>query len=234
MKRFLVILVIAVIGVIGLAQQGQGGGNIRSLDVWEITESGSFVQLDEDTGNARAYASMPADGSCNKKVWILQFITEVQVAQWAEWSISATKWTWFVRKPGDYYADAIQFSLKSNGDVQLSAFGFDDLEYATGGGVNRYIETYYYLTTDASNTPPSTSVWVRAKDVNGSITVLDSADLHKGMTAHLWNRIKVVDCNSASTYRDTGTITLTLANQKPWINEDGSWGSTLDYVTEER
>ena len=232
MNRFLVILVLAAIGVLGFAQ---GQGTVRSLDVWEITESGSVVQLDENTGNARAYASMSAEGSCNKKVWTLQFTTEVQVAQWAEWSISATKWTWFVRKPGDYYADAIQFSLKSNGDVQLSASGFNDLEYATSGGVNRYIETYYYLTTDASNTPPSTSVWVRASEVNGSLVVEDSAVLHEGMTAHLWNRIHVVECNSASTYRDTGIITLTLMNQKLWINpDDGSWGNTIDYVTQER
>jgi len=216
MKRFLVILVLVVIGVLGLAN----GVSVNEVGVWQVIGN-SYVRLSgAATDNARAFASNGTSGSCNKKVWTVQFTTEVQVAQWVEWSISATKWTWFVRKPGDYYADAIQFSLKSNGDVQLSASGFDDLEYATGGGVNRYIETYYYLTTDASNTPPSTGVWVRAEDVNGSLTVEDSAALHEGMTAHLWNRIKVVACNSASTYRDTGTITLTLANQKPWINED--------------
>ena len=226
MNKFLMILLLAVVGIMGFAQ-------VRALDVWEITESGSVVLLDRETGNAQAYASMPEQGSCNKKVWTIEFTTEVQVAQWAEWSISATKWTWFIRKPGDYYADAIQFSLRSNGDVQISASGFNDLEYATSGGVNRYIETYYYATTDP-DTLPSTDVWIRATDVNGSFLVEDSADLHEGLTVHLWNRLKVVNCNSASTYRDTGIITLTLMNQKPWINDDGSWGDTENYVTDER
>ena len=71
--------------------------------------------------------------------------------------------------------------------------------------------------------------WIRASNLNQmTATIRDSAALHAGKSFYLWNRIKVVECNSASTYRDTGYVYLTLQNQKPWIDERGEFVPDLE------
>ncbi|PLV56152.1 hypothetical protein [Thermotoga sp. SG1] len=203
------------------------------LEVWKY-EDGQYISLPATNDLARAFSAFPEDGSCNKPEWQIVFTTEVQVAQWLEWSLNATKWTWFVRKPGDYYANAIVGTVASNGDVLVTFSDFDDPTYTGTSSVNPTIEAYYTVMT--SEGMPDPESWVRAPDVNDlSYTLTDSQELHEGMSFYLWNRIKVVECNSASTYRDTGYILLTLQNQKPWIDEEGNYVEDLaNYVTNER
>lgn len=227
MKRTVFLLVLLLIGVaLGFAQ--------TEVDVWELRD-GSWVQIVPKTaGNARLFASMSRIGSCNKVNWSFEFTTEAQIAQWVEWSISGTKLTWFVRKPGDYFTNGIEFVLKSNGDVELSASGFGNLQYQGEYSVNPEIVTYWFGTVIPGYVPLQED-WVSAAEVNTFLSVPDSGELHEGLTAYLWNRIVVVNCNSASTYSDTGTITITLKNQKPWITDDGEYVSDLTgYVTTDR
>ncbi|MCD6551527.1 hypothetical protein [Thermotoga sp.] len=203
------------------------------LEVWKY-ENGQYISLSATNDLARAFSAFPTDGACNKRQWTVEFTTEVQVAQWLEWELSATKWTWFVRKPGDYYANSVTGSVASNGDVLVTFNDFDDPTYTGTSSVNPKIEAYYTVMTEEGM--PEQDDWVRAPDVNGlSCTLEDSQELHDGMTFYLWNRIRVVECNSASTYRDTGYIFLTLQNQKPWIDEEGNYVEGLEnYVTNER
>jgi hypothetical protein len=200
--------------------------------VWQWNPLTEEWEINPQVKNARAFTSMSAQGACNKVNWEIKITTEVQVAQWVKWKIDGTKWTWFVRKPGDYYTNSVKFFLQSNSDIILSASGFGDLEYfLQDQGVNRFIETYWFATLDPAGTP-LVNDWTRAEAVNGSLTVPDSQELHNGMVAYLWNRIRVVECNSASTYRNTGTITITLKNQKHWITDEGEYVSDLaSFVT---
>jgi len=223
MKRTMILLLFLLVTLaISFAQS--------EVDVWQFNpETGEW---DMNAGNARALTSMPTQGSCNKVNWEILITTEAQIAQWCKWEINGTKWTWFVRKPGDYYTNSVYFFLQSNGDVVLSATGFSDLEYyIPDQGVNRFIETYWFVTPDPG-VVPGIDDWTRAEEVNGSILVEDSLALHEGLRAYLWNRIKVVECNSACIYRDSGTITITLKNQKPWITDDGDYVEPLtQFVT---
>lgn len=184
--------------------------------------------------NARAFVSMPNGGSCNKN-WSFEFTVEAQIAQWVKWNINGTKWTWFVRKPGTYFADCISFSVQSNGDITIDFEDFASPTYATGTSVNPYIDVWYTFGEKSEDVAFGT--WYSPSELNNLTAIIpDSSDLHNGWTTKLWSKIKVVECNSASTYRDTGKITLTLANQKPWINEDdGEYLDNLEqFVTDER
>lgn len=215
MRKVTILLVfLAVVATFSLAQ--------TEVDIWQWDPATGTWLMNPVGANARAFTSMPTQGACNKVTWEFQMTTEVQVAQWCKWEINGTKWSWFVRKPGDYYTNSVRFTLQSNGNVMLTASGFADLEYYLPGGVNRFIESYWFAATDPQ-TIPGIDDWTRAAEVNGSLTVPDSAALHEGLTAYLWNRINVVECNSACIYRDTGTITITLSNQKPWITDDGEY-----------
>lgn len=219
MRKFLWLVLAAALFTFGLAQM--------PLEVWKYDpETGQYISLPATNNLARAFSSDPASGSCNRRQWTVEFTTEVQVAQWLEWSLNATKWTWFVRKPGDYYANSVIGTIASNGDVVVSFAGFDDLQYTGASSVNPFIETYYAVT---SGTLPGTNDWIRASNLNQmTATIRDSAALHAGKSFYLWNRIKVVECNSASTYRDTGYVYLTLQNQKPWIDEQGEFVPNLE------
>jgi hypothetical protein len=175
-----------------------------------------------DPANARAFYSEPAGGACNKKVWEFPVTVEAQIAQWVQWSIDGTKWTWFVRKPGKYFADCIGFAIKSNSDVGFTFSGFSNLTYAsTGTSVNPVIPVWYNWGSDAilvDGYKPEGNEWIPAEALNGLEGIIkDSQKLHDGWKTKLWNMIEVVECNSASTYRATGIVTITLKNQKPWI-----------------
>ncbi|ACM23628.1 hypothetical protein [Thermotoga neapolitana] len=217
MRRLLLIMLALIVSSLFFAQQ-------------EVTV---YTYGDSDPNNARALISEGMSGNCNRHQWEIPMTLEVQVAQWVKWHLTGTKWTWFVRKPGTYVANCITAELHSNSDLEITFSGFDHLKYATGTSVNDTIEVEYAF---GPQLPIPEEVWTPAPDLNNvTLLVPDSQILHDGATYKLWNRIHVVRCNSASTYRDTGTITLTLKNQKPWIDEEGNYVEDLEnYVNSER
>jgi len=195
-----------------------------------------FVEVyayDGDPNNAKAFVSMGDSGYCNRHVWEIPMTLEVQVAQWVHWNLTGTKWTWFVRKPGTYVANCITATLQSNSDLEITFSGFDHLKYATGTSVNDTIEVEYAF---GPQLPIPENIWTPAPELNYvSLLVPDSQILHNGVTYKLWNRIHVERCNSASTYRDSGIIILTLKNQKPWIDDEGDYVEDLEeYVNSQR
>lgn len=248
MRKLLVVMLIVLAGMMVFSQTL----SYVEKAVWD--GQGNLI-TDPDTGeygNARAFSLLPNSGSCNKD-WSFEFTTEVQVAQWSEWSISGTKWQWFVKKPGTYIADCIVFKLKSNGDIEIGFEGFDDPYYTVTPDPSQTatIETYYGYSFGSGSGGPGTvepgnggSGWLRAADLNDETLLIPEFfsllthkySLHDGIEGHLWNKITVVDCNSASTYRNTGIIYITLKEQKPWIDpETGDYVSNLgDFVTDER
>lgn len=164
----------------------------------------------------------PVESDCNDTPRHVTITTTAHVAQWMSYKFSGTHWEWYVRKPGDYFADCIQFMLASNGDVGINFSGFGDLEYEEGleYSVNPYITTFYTAVAGKDpNELPCPESWVPAGELNGDHVVPDSRELHDGYYYRLWNRIVVEPCNSASTYSNSGTITFTLLNQKDWIND---------------
>lgn len=203
------------------------------------TEKTVYAYGESLATNARAFYSDPAGGKCNKKVWMFDITVEAQVAQWIEWSIGGTKWTWFVRKPGNYFGNCIEFVVKSNSDVGFGFAGFANLSYVgPGTSVNPEILVWYNFGSDEdaiNPTDPDANPWLKPEELNLQSPVIeDSRILHDGWLTKLWNMIEVVECNSASTYRDTGTITITLLNQKPWIvAETGEWVEPLSQFVEQ-
>jgi len=237
MRKLLVVMLIIFVGALAFSSATStaiekyvwdGDGNV-------VTDPANGVY-----GNARVFSLLPDGGSCNKN-WEFEFTTEVQVAQWSEWYISGTKWQWFVKKPGTYIADCIVFTLKSNGQVTLEFEGLDDPYYTSEPDASQtaYIACDYGLSF--SDRPDEPILW-HINDMH-SFTIAEFCptcnppfSLHEGVTFHLWNKITVVECNSASTYRDTGTIRIILDEQKPWIDPDtGDYVDNLrNFLTEDR
>lgn len=223
------LMVVALVSLLAVGAAAQ-----QETTVWNVSDNAI-------TTKARVFNSIYSHGErCNGSPRTAVITTEAQVAQWLEWSLSGSKWTWFVKKPGDYYTDCITATIQSNGNVTITFDGFGALKYLTGTSVNPVIPTWYgYSEGEEGPKDPTSgwSGWYKAGEVvegdtltvgsinDTAISLTDSQRLHDGYSVKLWNRIKVVECNSASTYRDTGTISMMLASQKPWID-----GAKNDYV----
>lgn len=182
--------------------------------------------IDENTGREATDAIVYASGGlqatyCNTSPRTMTITTEVHVAQWLRTFITQTQWNWYVRKPGTYYTNCISLTIQSNGAVGVQFSGFDNLQ-ADAEVVNPVIETWYGWSPDEAG-PAGVNFcgWYAAPELNEKTFIYeDSLELHQGITYKLWNRIKVVDCNSPATYRNTGTISFILLNQKEWIDPE--------------
>lgn len=171
---------------------------------------------------ARCFASIPLDSACNKN-WKIPVKIHASIAQWVDWTMSGTRWDWFVRKPGNYVADCITATLKSNQNVLVDYHGFGPLVYE--GVKPSVVDTIpiWYFVGDPATGPPlkDDPAWTWCTDLNNSAewdTIYDSANLHSGIQFKLWNRIEVVECNSACEYQDDAFISLLLLCQKEWID----------------
>ncbi len=192
-----------------------------------------------DDGEARAYVSGGAihpggpEFGCNKSPLVIEWATKLQMAQWAFYNFNDTQWNWYVRKPGEYFADCIGGSIRSNGDLRVTFAGFGPLLYeAAGQGVTEEIETWYGYSNEETDMGPFLPTGGVGTDTAGNfasgwyqapipdLLIGDSQRLHDKYSFKLWNRIKVVPSNSASNYSNTGTITITLENQKDWIDPE--------------
>jgi len=209
----LAVLLVFVFGFVTMTEV-VAGDPIPGAEVTVYNSVDNTPHLDD---NARAYISGHAEGACNKKVWEAIISARANIAQWVDWEFENTRWDWYVRKPGDYYANSFKFKLSSNGDVAVTFADFDDLGYLGQDGVKETIDTYYFagLQRDIE--------WIRADELECTHTFEDSAELHAGLEFKLWNRIDVTPCNSASSYANAGKVTITLQNQKDFIDDDGNW-----------
>lgn len=181
-------------------------------EAWELIDG---VWSSMGTGglgeNARAWSSTTMNGICNKTYWNIPVTVHASVAQWIEFSISGIRYDWRVRKPGTYAGNSLTATLKSNGDLELDFEGFGNLVGATDE-----IPIWYAY----GEGPPGGLNWVTAADLNGSCLIDDSEGLHSGYSFKLWNKIEVVECDSACEYEDEAKITLVLMNAKTWIDPE--------------
>ncbi len=217
MKRFLTLLaamsLVACLAVPSFAQYTDvwklDGSNWVLTDLAKVLKTGQYV-----------------DSSCNKTYWHIDVTMHASVAQWIHWTLNNQGWDWKVMKPGCYAANCITFWVASNGDVMIDYEGFDDLV-----GNNEHkdsIDTYY--SWGGSPDVAEQHGWVRAIDLNSDDDLLDESelndvpnDLHFGIEFKLFNKLCVVECNTACEYYDDATVTLILQQQKDWVDEDGDW-----------
>jgi len=208
-KLIIALLVVGLLPIVASAADEQ--------ETWKWSGSAWVSQgVGDVQADARCWTSFPAAYYCNKKTHLIDVTIHASVAQWISWSISGTRWDWKVRKPGTYAADCITGFIQSNQDVFIDYEGFADLQ-TLGTSINPTIPICYGF--GPSLAQAEINGWVPAAALNNDDDMLlDSQDLHDGISWKLWNKIEVVNCNSACEYEDAATITLTLQVIKTWID----------------
>lgn len=190
------------------------------LEVWkwnEETQAWDHISdgPEDVQADAWAFSLGGASGSCNKQVWSFNAEVEVQVAQWIKFHLTGTKWAWYVRKPGTYLTDCITANITSNGEVAVS---FTGLASPTYQGPYTTVKDYIDLWVGFGSSNQNVQFVPASALGNFSFTIPDSNQLHYGYETKLWSKIFVAECNSASTYKTTGQVILTLQRIKPWID----------------
>lgn len=201
------------------------------LEVWKLID-GTWVPISdgpEDVqADAWAFSLGGAEGRCNKQTWTIDAEVEVQVAQWIDFHVTGTKWAWYVRKPGTYLTDCITANIASNGEVAVSFVGLGNPTYqGPYTTVKDFIEMWVGYGSSNENVQ-----FVAASDLSTvSFIIPDSNQLHYGFETKLWSKIFVAECNSASTYKTSGMVVLTLQRIKPWIDpETGFFDPDYNYT----
>lgn len=229
MKRIVFLAVVAVlIAVPALAQDPVQPVGPYEVEVFLLDDNGMYTGAAGQAGDpmalARCFASNEATGNCNKRYWYIPVTVHASVAQWINFSFTGTRWDWFVRKPGWYAANCITAKVASNGDILIDYEGFDDLVSLMGNPTP--IPIWYSF--GASIQEAQDNGWVPGPLLNDDDDLLDESEywvdgrnfLHEGLTWKLWNRIHVVECNTACEYEDVALITLGLNQQKIWIEQN--------------
>jgi len=218
MKYFVIALLVApmVLFAYNPGQPLPAGATEVETWYWDTLNSQWVSQgVGDPDALARLWSSGPMNGSCNKEEWVIPITVHASIAQWIEWSISGTRWDWRVRKPGTYAGDCISATIKSNNDVLIDYDGFEDLH--SDSSVTQDIPIWYGFGETLDQV--ISNGWVRSTDLNADDDLLlDSEDLHAGLSWKLWNKIEVLPCHSSCEYEDEATITLVLQNVKMWID----------------
>lgn len=161
---------------------------------------------------AWAVISNPQFFSCNLDPRF-DLKVEASVAQWVTLSLSATEIKWYVLKPGCYDTKWLYGCLTSNGDVELTFSGFEDLQSTTDP--SKTIPAYYKYWQFGG---PYPLWWVRASQFNGTREIREPI---WGTVFRIYNKIEVSHFTSACEYADPNgaTLCVTLKEQKAWVQK---------------
>jgi len=146
---------------------------------------------------------------------------------WIRYSLSATLWTWTVRKPGVYATQCLTGTVKSNVDIVIDFTGFEDLKtppllkglHWDPKCSDKEIETYYAAAL--SNLTVDQVSWHRASEFNNPLNnLLIPQNPLIATSWNLWNKISVTNDISACNFKDQAFITFEVANSDMWIDPE--------------
>jgi len=118
--------------------------------------------------------------------------------------LSANSIDWYIRKPGDYYAEMITGTVRASHPVAVTFRDFDDLVREPD---KQRLPVYYILNNDN----PQIDDWITPAELNDEFFELPASQ--EGIEWNLWQRIKVLR-ESYCDYNNKGVITFTLLNME--------------------
>ncbi len=128
-----------------------------------------------------------------------------------EVELSATEWSWRIRKCGVFAGQVLNCQVRSPFDVLVDFEGFANF---TDANANVQINTWYAI-SQASPPPPRSSAWIPAQKLNLFDFTIPAPI--RGFSWNLWCMIEVTNEISASEYSNRPTITFNLQGVEEWI-----------------
>lgn len=198
---------------------------------WEYNAATSQWDKYEANGpgnNARAWISgkqYKEFTCCNGPQWELAITNHASIAHWCKWKMSATRWDWRIRKPGQYIADGLVLEIHSNQDITLKHEDFGNLvcmgDLWMGADAPEIAAWYTWESLQANL--PDESHWKTGSAFNVDMTVpFNSWSSGWGWEGHLFTKLDVSSFAQSCEYERNAKITIKVVNQKDWL-ENGAW-----------
>jgi len=122
---------------------------------------------------------------------------------------------WFVRKPGDFFAKALESTVTVEGDGEVDV-GVVFSQFANLRKLpdsDEAIPVLYYPTTTPQE-PQEDDPWISPEVLNQTEMVLLAAT-GEPATLDIWQRV-AVGMQTPCSYENTGVVTFTLVNTRPY------------------
>ncbi|MCD6545254.1 MAG: hypothetical protein J7K69_01185 [Thermotogae bacterium] len=118
-----------------------------------------------------------------------------------EIEISGSKVAWFVKKPGRYFSNVLEMSVKSELPVVVTFSGFSDPK-----AEDNALISFYSVTKS-----PSPQTWLTSDQVNSlSFDLISFPE-----KLYVWQMI-IINSQSSNLYKNEGVVTFTLKNVKSY------------------
>jgi len=118
--------------------------------------------------------------------------------------LSATKVTWFLKKPGNFFTKVLEGSITSSHQIVMSFSSFGDPKNED----KQTISTFYAFSAQKPKK------WIPASDVNEMEFRFSSG----ANIFNMWQKIQL-STQSASVYKNKGVITFTICNTKVYTGD---------------
>jgi len=212
-----------LIATLGVAGASVTGSSMKTPPPGEPTTVFNVINgvVDGPASLAAAGIEGGYQAYCNQN-HAVPILVHASMAQWAEVLLSWTQMDWQILKPGDYAAPGPCFLFRSNGDLVLNFEEVGNLTNVEGD----QIPTFYAVMENGVR--PGADDWIPAPDMNDPANwkLIPENQQHTFIAYPvLWVRLVPFACDSACEYQDDWILTVTLAEQKPWVetgDEDGT------------
>lgn len=146
------------------------------------------------------YATDGKPGFSERKGYTFQ--VEVPCASYLCLDFLGAKITWFIRKPGDCYVQAVKGAVTASGPVRVTFDGFGNLMGTSTGDI---VPVFYAL----GGSVPDAGSWMDPDQLNLMEQYLECSD--STVEWVLWQRV-LLGTQSVDIYHDKGVVTFTLGN----------------------
>ena len=157
----------------------------------------------------------------------VNFLASPTQDPWIEYSLSATLCRWMVRKPGDYGAQSLIGTIKSNVDVIIDFIDFGNLRTRPRVGQPYYMyqlpdqQVDMYYSANIGEIPIDQILWHKALDFNNPENdIFVSSDPINETYWYLWSKVSVTKEISAANFEDNAFISFKIANLETWIDPE--------------
>jgi len=153
-------------------------------------------------------------GGPNCELILVPGVVDCPFVPCVEWSLDATEFDFYIRKPGSFASRLATMTVEANTQVNITFESFGDLIPVQASESDPIAA--FYATAPAEQTNPP-ELFLAPVAFNQQVLIIPGDDEPHQFS--LWSKIITERATTACEYHDAATITLTLENHEPWIDD---------------
>lgn len=161
---------------------------------------------------ATVFAALKGGPNC--ELIPVQGVVDCPLVPCVDWSLDASEFDFYIRKPGIFASRLATMTVEANTQVNITFESFGDL-VPVQASESDPIAAFYATAPAEQPNPPA--LFLVPADFNQQVLIIPGDDEPHQFS--LWSKIVNEIATTACEYHDAATITLTLENHEPWIDD---------------